>query len=660
MEGLGAAASIIAVASIAIQIGDSVLKLKKFVDDIKDAPEEIKMLIDETKTLGMILSTILPPDAASNPFQATSALATQCLDSCRQAANNLEKAVTELHVEMKNRKFRGGFKATLKKGTIDKLKERLSRAQMMLLMSQTLYSRMLQEHQYNIQQHQYSVQQQWFVNIQAQTSQDTVVQSHRLLPAGSASTEVQVSCSNVDHESRIIENKPSRTRQARQREHKFTIRLQGPRWFYLTSRALEITGHRSPAGWDFSTRTDIIIPRDSPVFKLAGKGDLLGLQKMFEQKEASPFVIDQYGGTLLTAAACKNHSDVGKFLLEQGVCDSPSYQSINVLVWFSVHQNKEMIKLVTPTADWSDLSNATRAKRLWFCLSYYSLNDPETLSFIHNNYEVSLPELSSAEILEGLNDTNPWRIKLHLLQFILFGRKIDSVLCQNEIFSILFGTCSLTLFHLFAFAFRNSLSEYIGGEEYTKKDHAYNTICGESVPILQQLIHGGSNLHTTVVKWERCLDCGNYHDASTTPFGGMFTGLGTKVESSRTKNLVRYWLCALQDSGVDLYEYGRREKEMSNGGTSLAVYEYGRLYGRIRLVNFTFGSAPEDWELFYTEENISTEVLEFWDMVDHPERALPGAWVEDLFEPIEFDEDGDQIFKNTPSCADIWNNFIWP
>ncbi|CAG8978840.1 hypothetical protein HYALB_00008495 [Hymenoscyphus albidus] len=102
MEGLGAAASIIAVASIAIQIGDSVLKLKRFVDDIKDAPEEIKMLTDETKTLGLILSTILPPDTASHAFQATSALATQCLDSCREAANNLEKAVTELHVEIKS------------------------------------------------------------------------------------------------------------------------------------------------------------------------------------------------------------------------------------------------------------------------------------------------------------------------------------------------------------------------------------------------------------------------------------------------------------------------------------------------------------------------------------------------------------------------------
>lgn len=56
MEGLGAAASVVAVASIAIQIGDSALKLKKFVDSIKDAPEELKLLIGETNTLICLLS----------------------------------------------------------------------------------------------------------------------------------------------------------------------------------------------------------------------------------------------------------------------------------------------------------------------------------------------------------------------------------------------------------------------------------------------------------------------------------------------------------------------------------------------------------------------------------------------------------------------------
>ncbi|CAG8978841.1 hypothetical protein HYALB_00008496 [Hymenoscyphus albidus] len=311
--------------------------------------------------------------------------------------------------------------------------------------------------------------------------------------------------------------------------------------------------------------------------------------------------------------------------------------SRNAFAGFSIHENKEMIKLLVPAADWSELSNATRAGRLWYFLSFYSLNEPETLSFIHNKYEVSFPELSSAEILVGLNYVDDTRIKLHLLQFILFGRNIDSVLCRNEVETKYYG--SFNLLRLFAIALRNSFSKY--------------TIRGvdteEALPILQQLIRGGSNLHTTIARWERCLDCGACHSASTTSFGGMFTGWNKRVKTSRIKNLVRYWLRALQDSGVDLHEYGRRKKEISNGGSSLNVHWHAHQGKRYRLMSFTFGPAPEDWELFYTEDNISTEVLEFWDMVDHPERALSGAWVEDLFEP-----------NSETTCADIWDNFIWP
>lgn len=58
-------------------------------------------------------------------------------------------------------------------------------------------------------------------------------------------------------------------RQARLQEHVFTVRLQGSRWSYL---ALEVTGYKSPAGWDFCTRVEIIIPRNSLVFSLVKGG----------------------------------------------------------------------------------------------------------------------------------------------------------------------------------------------------------------------------------------------------------------------------------------------------------------------------------------------------------------------------------------------------
>jgi hypothetical protein len=44
------------VASLALQIGDCVIRLKGFWDAVKEAPEEIKNLIEEIETLSLVLS----------------------------------------------------------------------------------------------------------------------------------------------------------------------------------------------------------------------------------------------------------------------------------------------------------------------------------------------------------------------------------------------------------------------------------------------------------------------------------------------------------------------------------------------------------------------------------------------------------------------------
>jgi len=96
------------------------------------------------------------------------------------------------------------------------------------------------------------------------------------------------------------------------------------------------------------------------------------------------------------------------------------------------------------------------------------------------------------------------------------------------------------------------------------------------------------------------------------------------------------WIERLQTVGIDLVEYGRKEKELHIQEKVNKEYFYRqtqptshqRTFTRIRLISFTYGPEPVDWHFWFTEV-MESYFTQFWDMVDHPESAMPGAWIED-------------------------------
>jgi hypothetical protein len=93
------------------------------------------------------------------------------------------------------------------------------------------------------------------------------------------------------------------------------------------------------------------------------------------------------------------------------------------------------------------------------------------------------------------------------------------------------------------------------------------------------------------------------------------------------------WLEQLGNAGVDLLEYGRKEKEIQNQKKASKEWAVRRgidppLF--FRLISFTYGPEPTDWKFWFTDV-MEIYFIQFWNMVDHPERAIPGAWVEDQY-----------------------------
>jgi len=94
----------------------------------------------------------------------------------------------------------------------------------------------------------------------------------------------------------------------------------------------------------------------------------------------------------------------------------------------------------------------------------------------------------------------------------------------------------------------------------------------------------------------------------------------------------------LKGSGVDLVNYGKEEKcVLEREAYEIREFSYRefdkekRWYGIIsylHLINFTYGPEPDDWKFWFAPV-MKDYFMDFWDMIDHPERAMPGAWPEE-------------------------------
>jgi hypothetical protein len=96
---------------------------------------------------------------------------------------------------------------------------------------------------------------------------------------------------------------------------------------------------------------------------------------------------------------------------------------------------------------------------------------------------------------------------------------------------------------------------------------------------------------------------------------------------------LKIWLADLQTVGVDLDEFGRIEQQFYNSGyISKDILYRRRIEGHVareRLINFTYGSSPDDWHIWFSE---STDAFagDFWNLIERQAEVMPGAWPEDL------------------------------
>lgn len=136
MEGLSAAASSIAVVSLAVQLADSVKKLCNFWESIKEAPSDIKEISTDLELLSGVLTDI----ACEAQHVGPNATLLASLDACSFKVKRLVTLLNEIEPGFASTSSRvrkwTAFKAVLKSGKLTKLQEALERLNGTLLLVQ--------------------------------------------------------------------------------------------------------------------------------------------------------------------------------------------------------------------------------------------------------------------------------------------------------------------------------------------------------------------------------------------------------------------------------------------------------------------------------------------------------------------------------------------
>ena len=146
-EVFGLIASGVSIGALAGQIASSVVKLKSYLDQVRDVPEDISILINEIEDLHFLLCDI-EDDQRRNPYSAMlldNNSATRCLDRCKRGVERLQRVVDEIALEFERFKpMKRRWKATkiiFKWDRVEKYKTELASAVRLLTLSHQIYTR---------------------------------------------------------------------------------------------------------------------------------------------------------------------------------------------------------------------------------------------------------------------------------------------------------------------------------------------------------------------------------------------------------------------------------------------------------------------------------------------------------------------------------------
>ncbi|KAI0105938.1 hypothetical protein F4814DRAFT_452317 [Daldinia grandis] len=642
-ETLGVAASGIAVAQIAIQVGGTVVKLKQLWDEVKDVPDDVVDLMDQIDCLDPVLWEVEDSfNQAELPSTLWGDLASKSTTRyCRKALENLTAMVEELSIQIssakKGRRKITAVKVLLKKDSIRKLERRLENAVRMLTLAQQSYLVALTKVQPDIivqkftaltnRRNQYESQE--TLDHVSETEVKTVSRIH-YKPQDTSNIYTKSSWTYG-----TIWTRP--TYFGRVYFESFAtgsrILFKAPVW--LSHRSWELHSIKANGAWQWNLRSYRLIPCNSEVISLSVRGSPKDIQRLFDAGLASPYDYTSGGLTILYYALRNHNIEVLKYLMRIGMSGLIG----DMATWIQVLHSElnDYLTAMIPFAEQvtSDLSLTTHLLGYLedseyddnteylpsSCNCRYGYFGPKIYKALlpyqspsHQNTPLSSRLLRAMQVLEYRESigvfrsilepdwsTNPKAVHSYP------GIPIITVVAYR------LALTSLKLITTFPYRGIHGQMKQVGYSDSNLLD--YFTF---AVDIIKNTpdIHVSSDHHCQFSPNQTAL--GRVLLAIT----DHFYPHPSQVLSYYISDHIRVWLEALKQAGIDLETYGWHERKI------IAEKDYIiRQHGEIRLIDFDFGPEPEDWK-FYFGEPIYDYVREFWKLVEHPLLRVPGAWVD--------------------------------
>lgn len=326
-EALGFVASGAGVVSLAFTLAESIKKLNDFCDAVKDAPEEIRLTIDEIEILSLLLEDIDQTSQQQIYVSPAIRLATiKSFGLCKDAARSLQSLVKDLHDGLSTKKKRSAFKFALKKEKVEELRSRLERAKSTMLLASQCYRDAMDQQRLEA----LAIE---MTQMRAVLSVSTVVSAHKdikisLTNEEKSLCEVESSTQTITSDDAPSGHQDSYYHQLSRRLRRGKLQSRGtwagfidyavynghgssstsitfrlPRWLY--ARRYEFMLRSSYQGFEQRLKSYKVMPYEAPIFQCCMDGDLKGLRKLLQWGLATPFEVDLDGRTPLHVSFIK-------------------------------------------------------------------------------------------------------------------------------------------------------------------------------------------------------------------------------------------------------------------------------------------------------------------------------------------------------------------